>query len=442
MRKKLIKTFAICSSFALTTITLSSCTQYDYTLVIYNWEDYIFEGTDEIGNIEAPSTVDKFQKYYFETYGKTVYVDYETFSTPEDMYNQMKAGSIHPDLICPSDYMIQKMQSEGMLEAFDYDIESEEYGDKLSNFRDYGSPYIKNLFKEEGFSTFAVPYFWGTMGYLYDPENVDISDASTWELQFNLDYKGKIALKDSIRDTYATVILHVYQDEVNSLKDAYNNQEITAEEYNNELSKIFNRCDNETLKKAEDALISLKSNIYGLETDDGKNEMVKGTYWINTAWSGDAVYAMDQADELDKTLNYIIPDEGSNVWFDGWCMPKGANKDLAQEFVNFICDPEIAAECMEYTGYTSPIVGDAIWDLVLDWYSVDPEQTDADMVDLSFYFGTDDAIIYVDSEERGRQFDAQYPDEETLVRCCIMKDFGSQTGALNQMWSNFKAAIV
>jgi hypothetical protein len=96
---------------------------------------------------------------------------------------------------------------------------------------------------------------------------------------------------------------------------------------------------------------------------------------------------------------------------------------------------------MEYTGYTSPIVGDAIWDLVLDWYEADPEESDCDLVDLSFYFGTPDATLYVDSEERGRQFDAQYPDEETLVRCCIMKDFGSQTQALNQMWSNFKAAF-
>ena len=440
MRKKLIKTISASSSILLAALTLSSCTHYDYTLVIYNWEDYIFEGTDEYGNIESPSTVDQFQEYYYEKYGKTVYVNYETFSTTEDMYNQIKAGSISPDLICPSDYMIQKMEKEGMLESFDYDVTTGEYGEKLSNFSEYGSPYIKDLFKREGFSTYAVPYFWGTMGYLYDPENVDIEDASTWELQFNQNYKGKIALKDSIRDTYATVILHVYKDEVNDLKDNHDNGTLTDEEYNTALSKIFNRCDNETLKKAENALISLKKNIYGLETDEGKNEMVKGTYLINTAWSGDAVYAMDEADELDKTLNYIIPDEGSNVWFDGWCMPKGANKDLAQEFVNFICSPEIAAECMDYTGYTSPIVGDAIWDLVLENYQADPEECECDLVDLSFYFGTE-AKIYIDKEERGRQFDAQYPDQETLVRCCIMKDFGDQTSALNQMWSNFKAAF-
>ncbi len=441
MKRKLIKAFSATTSSILLGLTLSSCMHYDYTLVIYNWEDYIFEGTDEYGNIQAKSTVEKFQDYYFETYGKTVYVSYETFSTPEDMYNQMKAGSISPDLICPSDYMIQKMQREGMLESFDFDEVLGEYGDKLSNFRDYGSPYIKKLFKEEGFSTYAVPYFWGTMGYLYNPEEVDILDVTTWEAQFNPKYKGKIALKDSIRDTYATVILHVYQDEVNKLKEDHDNGILSDTDYNEQLSKIFNRCDNETLYKAEDALIGLKKNIYGLETDDGKNEMVKGTYWINTAWSGDAVYAMDQADELGKTLAYIIPMEGSNVWFDGWCMPKGANVSLAQEFVNFICEPKIAKECMEYTGYTSPIVGDAIWDLVLDWYEAFPEESDCDLVDLSFYFGNPEAQIYVDKEERGRQFDAQYPDEETLVRCCIMKDFGSQTQALNQMWSNFKAAF-
>ncbi len=130
MRKRLFKALGATSSLLLSSLCLSSCMHYDLTLVVYNWEDYIFEGTDEYGNIEAKSTVEKFQDYYFETYGKTVYVSYETFSTPEDMYNQMKAGSISPDLICPSDYMIQKMEREGMLEKFDYDTTLNEYGDK------------------------------------------------------------------------------------------------------------------------------------------------------------------------------------------------------------------------------------------------------------------------------------------------------------------------
>jgi spermidine/putrescine transport system substrate-binding protein len=142
MKKRLSQTLWATSSLILGTLSLSSCTHYDLTLVVYNWEDYIFEGTDEYGNIEAKSTVDKFSDYYYETYGKTVYVSYETFSTPEDMYNQMNAGSIQPDLICPSDYRIQKMEAEGLLEKFDFDMETKEYEDKLSNFRDYGSPYI------------------------------------------------------------------------------------------------------------------------------------------------------------------------------------------------------------------------------------------------------------------------------------------------------------
>lgn len=444
MNKKIFKTSLAISSLSLFSLALTSCRHYDLTLVIYNWEEYIFEGTDELGNIYAESTCDKFAKEYEEKTGLSVYVDYETFATPEEMYNQMKAGAISPDLICPSDYMIQKMYKEGMLEEFDYDTTSNKYGEALSNFELYGSPYIKNLFRENNFSTYAVPYFWGTMGYIYDPEYVSLEDASSWELQYNTKYKGKITLKDSVRDTYATVILHVYRDEVLKLKEDYEANIINKDTYNEKLSEIFNRCDNSTLNKVESSLIGLKKNIYGLETDDGKNEMVKGTYWINVAWSGDAVYALDQADELGKTLKYSLPKEGSNVWFDGWCMPKGANKELAQAFVNFISRPDIAAECMDATGYTSPIVGEEIWELVNDWYAADTENLDeCDLIDLSFYFGSSiegDAKIYVLKEERGRQFDAQYPDEETLARCAIMRDFGSQTSALDQMWTNFKAA--
>lgn len=444
MNKKFIKGSLALASSCLVALGLSSCKHYDITLVIYNWEEYIFEGTDDLGNIYADSTCTKFAKEYEELTGKSVYVDYETFATPEEMYNQMKAGAISPDLICPSDYMIQKMYKEGMLEEFDYDTSTNTYGEALSNFETYGSPYIKDLFKENGFSTYAVPYFWGTMGYIYDPEYVDENDVKSWELQYNSKYKGKITLKDSVRDTYATVILHVYRDEVLEIKDEYEKGIISASLYNEKLSEIFNRCDNKTLNKVESSLISLKKNIYGLETDDGKNEMVKGTYWINVAWSGDAVYALDNADELGKTLKYSLPLEGSNVWFDGWCMPKGANKEVAQAFVNFISRPDIAVECMDYTGYTSPIVGEEIWELVNDWYAADESEYDeSDLIDLSFYFGSSiegEAKIYILKEERGRQFDAQYPDQDTLNRCAIMRDFGEQTSALDQMWTNFKAA--
>ena len=425
-------------------ISLTSCGK-KYDLVIYNWEDYIYEGTDEKDTKVDDNIVERFVKYYEEKYGKTLSVAYETFSTNEEMYQQIKLGAVSPDVICPSDYMIQRMANEDLLEPFSYNEESKKYGESLANWETYGSPYIMSRFANEklddgkSFLSYSVPYFWGTVGFTYDPETAVADDINSWECLWNTaKYSKKFSLKDSVRDTYVPAIFHVYKDEIAALDE-------TASDYNVKLNEIFNRCDDATLAKVEAALKEIKGKtVYGFEIDEGKDEIVKGTYWANLAWSGDAVYAMDAAEknEEPKYLNYALPEEGSNVWFDGWCMPKGARKDVAEEFVNFICNPEIAALCMDSVGYTSPVVGEEIWELVNDWYAAE-EGEEADTVDLSFFFGDSiegKAEISVPTEERGRQFDAQYPTLEALNRCCIMKDFGEQQEKVEAMWSRVKAA--
>ena len=120
---------------------LTACSK-KYDLVIYNWEDYIYEGTDDDGNYVEDGTVAAFEKYYEEKTGKKIKVGYECFSTNEEMYQQISLGSIRPDLICPSDYMIQKMANEGMLEEFSYDAANDKYAESLSNWDTYGSPFI------------------------------------------------------------------------------------------------------------------------------------------------------------------------------------------------------------------------------------------------------------------------------------------------------------
>ena len=453
MKKKLA--ILMCSTVAVGALmSLASCGQkYDVRLVIYNWEDYIYEGTDDAGNYidDEGGLVDRFEAYYKEKYGKTIKVDYETFSTNEDMYAQISLGAISPDLICPSDYMIQKMANEGMLEKFSYNDETGIYGDSLKNFADYGSPFIKNRFKNEklndgktSFLQYAVPYFWGTMGFTYNPEytykngnKIENPDevVASWECLWNNDIGKIISLKDSVRDTYVAAIFHVYKDEIAALDEK-------ASDYNSKLSAIFNRCDDETIALVKNALLDAKSKtVYGFEVDEGKNDIVNGAYFANLAWSGDAIFSMDSAEEGENPvfLNYSLPEEGSNVWFDGWCMPKGANKELAEEFVNFICKPSNAALCMDSVGYTSPIVGDEMWDLVNEWYGATEETENKRTVDLGFYFGSNKEYkIVVDADEDGRQFDAQYPTEEVLNRCCIMKDFGSQTTKVEAMWKEVK----
>ena len=427
--------------------SLTACGKH-YDLVIYNWEDYIYLGTEDNGKITDDSIVEKFVAYYADTHdGEQISVAYETFSTNEEMYKQIKNGSIKADLICPSDYMIQKMANEGRLEPFSYDEANDKYAESLSNWDEFGSPFIRNRFANEtlkdgsSFLKYAVPYFWGTMGFTYDPNYFTAEEVGTWEALWSKDarFAKQFSLKDSVRDTYVTAIFHVYKDEIAALDD-------TAADFNSKLSEIFNRCDDATIAKVEAALKEAKdSTVYGLEVDEGKDDIVRGVYHANLAWSGDSVFSMDSAEgaKTPKILNYSLPKEGSNVWFDGWCMPKGANKELAEEFVNFISRPDNAALCMDEVGYTSPIVGDDIWELVNDWYAAEETETDTYTVDLSFYFGDtveDGATIAISSSEAGRQFDAQYPTEAMLKRCCMMKDFGEQQTKVEEMWNRVTIA--
>ena len=443
MMKKRIAILASSAVAIGALMSLASCgTKYD--LVIYNWEDYIYEGADESGTIidEEGGIIERFQNYYQEKYGKSIKVAYENFSTNEEMYQQISLGAIKPDLICPSDYMIQKMANDGMLEPFSYNDKTDKYEESLKNFDEFGSPFIRNRFKSEklndgsSFLQYAVPYFWGTMGFTYNPDYFvgELEGAiDSWEVLWNEKVGKQITLKDSMRDTYVAAIFHVYKDEIAALDD-------TASDFNAKLSAIFNRCDDDTIAKVKAALLDAKSKtVYGFEVDEGKNDIVNGDYNANLAWSGDAIFSMDSAEDSTKPvyLNYSLPKEGSNVWFDGWCMPKGANKELAEEFVNFICKPSNAALCMDAVGYTSPIVGDEMWELVNDWYAAEDDEEDTYEVDLSFYFGKE-AKIEIASSEAGRQFDAQYPTEEILNRCCIMKDFGEQQEKVEKMWGDVR----
>ena len=203
------------------------------------------------------------------------------------------------------------------------------------------------------------------------------------------------------------------------------------------------RHDDETLSLVEHSLSVLKKNIYGFEVDSGKNDIVTGKVDINLAWSGDAVFSMNTAEEEDGViLNYSIPEEGSNIWFDGWCMPKGANKELAYEFLNFISLPSIARLNMEFIGYTSFIAGDEILDMVWDWYG---DEEGEYSVDLTYFFDGslsdeyDTSKMVVKTAELGRQFSAQYPSLDVVNRCAVMEDFGDENEKVVAMWETIKA---
>lgn len=408
------------------------------SLKVYNWQDYIDDGTDDNGNIVSTPVIDMWIEDYKARTGVTVEVVYDTFETNETMLNTLKTGKSEYDLVCPSDYAIQKMIKDDMLEKFDTT--------KLPTYNKYGSPYLKELFEQNNWTEYSVPYMWGTVGLLYDPEVFSDELVSSWDIMWNKEYENLATTKDSVRDTYFVGVMHVYQEELQDLREQYLDGTITKEYYNKQVNIIMNRTDEETLRLVEDDLKIMKENIFGLEVDSGKSDMVTGKISMNLAWSGDAVYSMDLAEEEDdKILAYSVPLEGSNVWYDGWVMPKGANVELATDFVDFLSKPEIAVLNMNKIGYTSAIAGEAVLEMIDDWYGAESEESAVE-VDLTYFFGDtvecdEDGRVMVTVDEHyiGRQFSAQYPDYETITRCGVMEDFGDQNQAVLEMWANFKS---
>lgn len=344
-------------------------------LRVYNWEEYISESKED----ESIDIITQFEKYCKETLNRNVKVEYSTFGTNENMYNELNLSkkktasgvNYSYDLVCPSEYMLLKMMREGMLEKLDMA--------KVPNYADNASPYIQELFKtlknegsDESLYDYAACYMWGTMGYVYNPEIVSDEDASHWNLLWNDKYKGKGTIKDSVRDSYILAVGYCLEDELNGVLKDYEKDGDSAQ-YNKRLTEIFNRTDNKTVDIVGKALTDLKDKIYGYEVDSGKKEMAQGKIAINFAWSGDAVYTLDEAETPDAGdnalyLKYAVPKEGSNIFFDGWAMPKGANVELAQEFINFIESPDNAVLNMDYIGYSPSIGGETMFENAIDWY--------------------------------------------------------------------------
>jgi spermidine/putrescine transport system substrate-binding protein len=350
-------------------------------LKVYNWEDYI---SIDDGSGESVDLIKKFEQHCKEKFNLNVKVKYSTFGTLENMYNELmltrtqaKDGSYTYayDLVCPSDYMVQKMILEGMVEKYDYTIEEGKLG-YINGYYDNASKFIVDLFKKYGWQDYATGYMWGTMGFVYNPEVITKlpgyteGDENHWSFIWKEYVKNLGTIKDSIRDTYALALGYVYSEELATLRKSYESKSITKAQYTDKVVEIFNRTDEESVNKVEKALSILKENIYGFEVDSGKKDMATGKIAINFAWSGDAVYTLDTADEDENgaELYYAVPEEGSNIWFDGWVMPKGANVPLAQEFINFLAQPENAKANMDFIGYTSVIAGNEMFENCVDNY--------------------------------------------------------------------------
>ncbi len=404
------KLTAFCGLLLLLSPSLASCggagESGGINLRVLNWEDYIGEyeleaDFDNDGEFETyPDVISAFEAYEWIVNGKKVNVIYDTFDTNETMLSSLKTGKSTYDLICPSDYTIQKMMSQGMLVPFEegstpnYDASASPY---LSGQMDYITA-DDGTGEQIPISRYSRGYMWGTLGVLYNPAKVSEEtgveedavkfDMADWNSLWDSKYHGQMSIKDSMRDTYSVGIMKLfdaevrkaildsgYYDENLDLKDGVDINsvidKITADPLYLEMDRVFNLSDEETVGKVEDVLLELKSNVFGFEVDSGKDDIVKGLIGMNLAWSGDAVYSMDRGEnEADETIYYSVPKTGGNIWFDGWVMPKSdsLHQEEAQEFVDFLSRPDIATMNMDTIGYTSFIAGEEVLDLVRNWY--------------------------------------------------------------------------
>ncbi len=288
----------------LTLITLLSFTSCGKTyengeLYIYNWGEYIEE-----------DLIDKFEEEY------DIDVIYDTFDSNESMYVKLNGGGVNYDLVIPSDYMIEKMINEDMLEEINYD--------NIPNY-EYISDDLKNMaFDSE--NKYSVPYFWGTVGILYNKAMVEDS-VDSWDILWNENYKNQIFMYDSQRDSLMVAL--------------------------KKLGYSLNSTDEKELEEAKQLLISQKPLVQAYFGDPVRDKMIGEEGALAVVYSGDALYCMSQNENLD----YVVPKEGSNIWVDSMVIPKGAeNKENAEKFINFMCDPENALLNTEYVEFSTPNV--------------------------------------------------------------------------------------
>ena len=352
--KKLKKSIAILSSLFLISTSFVGCSNEKSssgnkrTLNVFNYGDYINE--DLIAKFEEETGID---------------VIYDTYESNEIMYQKVKNSPGTYDLIFPSDYIVEKMINEDMLEKIDFN--------NIPNFKNIGEDF-KNLPYDPN-NEYSIPYMWGTIGIIYDADKVD-EPVDSWSILWDPKYKGEIFMFDSIRDTLAISLAR--------------------------LGYSLNSVDKNELDEAVKELIKQKPLVQSYVMDEVKDKMINGEATFATVYSGDAIFIQEEAPDLN--LQYVVPKEGSNKWFDVMVIPKGApHKSESEEFINFLSDPENAKENVEYIGYATP--NKAAYELL---------------------------------DEETQEDETVYPPEEVLDKCEIFKDLGNKIKLYDDAWLKVK----
>ena len=268
-------------------------------VIVYNWGEYL-----------DPEVITLFEK---ET---GINVVYEEFETNEIMYPKVQSGAIAYDVVCPSDYMIQRMIENDLLAELNFD--------NIPNVKNIGQEYFKQSRQFDSENKYSVPYCWGTVGILYNKTMVD-EPIDSWSVLWDEKYIDNILMQDSVRDAFAVALKYK--------------------------GHSLNSTDLDELEEAKELLIEQKPLVQAYVIDQVRDKMIGNEAAIGVIYSGEAIYTQLE----NPNLEYVIPKEGSNVWIDSWVIPKNAkHKENAEAFINFLCRPDIAKMNFDYITYSTP----------------------------------------------------------------------------------------
>ena len=275
------------------------------TINVYNWGQYISDGTD--GYIDV---IAEFEKAYPD-----IRVNYMVYDSNETMYTKLQSGGNAFDVIVPSDYMIDKLIAEDALEPLDFS--------NIPNYRYLDDAYKNLAYDPE--NKYSVPYTWGYVGIIYNTKYVNEDDVGSWDLLWNRNYAGKILMFDNPRDSFAIAELL--------------------------LGYSLNTDDPEELTAAAEKLKEQKNLVQSYVMDQIFDKLEREEAWIGAYYSGDYPLMLEE----NENLAFNVPEEGFNLFVDALCIPKGCqHKKEAELFINFLCEPEICAENLEYLDYATP----------------------------------------------------------------------------------------
>ena len=475
-------------------------------LVVYNWADYIYDYEDD------------FKAYYKSLTGRDIKVTYVTFDTNETMLTKILNGDSIVDVMCPSEYAIQKLLEQDMLLEMNYFGEAEDYIDTSSlngyvhNSGNVDAQFVQKIDEVFGsvqvngadgtktvkMSDYFVPYMYGTLGILYNKvyfEELGIYDRETlnkanWGILFNDDgsgnmlsdgLTGRIYMKDSIRDSYAATVFYMLE---RGMLDGLTVTDKNSANYGKlytELSMgdMINTVDDQLIELCGNVLKTQKDQLYGYEVDFGKNELIQGIAYVDLAWSGDALYAVEESwddDYIDPmleydegesggyTLGYYVPHDSGNIWFDGWVIPKtcpDSHLQAAKIFINFLNELYVAANNMMEIGYTAAVDGEKVKndaecrEILAQGYYVygeDWEITDEDGNVLSqedcdyaswqefedYFFNNFDPI---DDSNWRYPFEIMAGNEYNrgIEELGVMRDFGANNYKVSTMWEDVRS---